>query len=641
LSTPKNAKKDIIIIIMAPLPKVPWTIEAYCQRQHELQTDWSHLPQASHDFVNALQLPSLHPFCQFPILSSYDVPGVPRQGPLLHGDHFDNWREVVLAWISMGVPSVTAILELWLRLIALLLAPLGIVLLLWHTLQSSTSQPQPTRTTHHKPWLSVLCCMTVASSLVLMTDTGYINEFGPLFGTFLFGLAVALSLQTAWHHHLFHTGVGILCLCLLATHLVYEYESGEFAPGHVPELYGPELTSGTYYDTNNPRMLAIVQAWPMDQRIYDWAHGATVWQPSGDARTGLPFVMNRVPQAPRYIRVWCPTLHDDEVVALDIAFPDTGHSTDRPVYLVLHGLNGGSHEEFVMDFVHRRNKEGSTVVVMVARGLQDLPVRGWNVFHGARVTDAHAAARAIRHGLVPGQVLGGVGYSMGAIILNNYVARYGNDCALDAAVSVSGGLDMRREADFVRAQRLWQPVLCATLRNDFVLGKWGERVRARLTREQMKDLMRATHVTDIDKTAVVAYNGFRDIEHYYGEMSALGDVTAEEYAQNEIPRHRRIHNVSIPLCIIHALDDPLVTWRTVAAKEGIFHPSNLVKTGSGNLVILLTNGGGHVGWPVGLLPQRNRWKWMHDAASSFILAVDKVQKEKTMDGDNGEEYERS
>ena len=44
--------------------------------------------------------------------------------------------------------------------------------------------------------------------------------------------------------------------------------------------------------------------------------------------------------------------------------------------MVLHGLNGGSHEEYVRDLAIRRTAEGSTVVVMVARGLMDLPIRG-------------------------------------------------------------------------------------------------------------------------------------------------------------------------------------------------------------------------------------------------------------------------
>jgi predicted alpha/beta-fold hydrolase len=68
---------------------------------------------------------------------------------------------------------------------------------------------------------------------------------------------------------------------------------------------------------------------------------------------------------------------DDEYVALDISFPPTGHNKQNPVYLILHGLNGGSNEEYVRDFTIRRNSENSTVVVMVARGLMDLPIKGY------------------------------------------------------------------------------------------------------------------------------------------------------------------------------------------------------------------------------------------------------------------------
>ena len=74
---------------------------------------------------------------------------------------------------------------------------------------------------------------------------------------------------------------------------------------------------------------------------------------------------------------------------------------------------------------------------------------------------------------------------------------------------------MRFEMDFYRAQRLWQPLLTTELRNTFVVGKWGERVRARLTKEQLKSLMRATHVSELDETAVVAYNGFDDLTVRY------------------------------------------------------------------------------------------------------------------------------
>ena len=131
---------------------------------------------------------------------------------------------------------------------------------------------------------------------------------------------------------------------------------------------------------------------------------------------------------------------------------------------------------------------------------------------------------------------------MGAIVLSNLVSRTGTDCVLDSAIAISGGLDLRRQIDFFRAQRLWQPMLTAQLRDAFVLGKWGGRVKYRLSKEEMIRLMRATHITELDKTAVVAYNGFRDIFHYYSEMSLLGDVPylSNEYFGQTIAANRRM-----------------------------------------------------------------------------------------------------
>lgn len=109
--------------------------------------------------------------------------------------------------------------------------------------------------------------------------------------------------------------------------------------------------------------------------------------PTGDSRTGLPFLLNKV-EEPTYIRVWLrvdqKAVDDFEAVALDIAFPLTGYDASQPVFLVLHGLNGGSSEEYVRDFVLRQIMRNSTVAVMVARGLMDTPIRGWNIFHGGK-----------------------------------------------------------------------------------------------------------------------------------------------------------------------------------------------------------------------------------------------------------------
>ncbi len=51
-----------------------------------------------------------------------------------------------------------------------------------------------------------------------------------------------------------------------------------------------------------------------------------------------------------------------------------GFNPEKPVLVLLHGLNGGSTEGYVMDCVEAAQKEGWTVAVFIARGAY---LAGW------------------------------------------------------------------------------------------------------------------------------------------------------------------------------------------------------------------------------------------------------------------------
>lgn len=129
----------------------------------------------------------------------------------------------------------------------------------------------------------------------------------------------------------------------------------------------------------------------------------------------------------------------------------------------------------------------------------------------------------------------------------------------------------------------------------------------------------------VDINGVVPYNNYRDVQEYYSDMSAMGDIPLG--GSEEPPSLGRIEDVSIPLCILFALDDPLLSWQNVAANEGYMHPTKLSQSGSGNLMLLLTKRGGHVGWPLGWFPGKDKWKWMNGVVTSFAHAVDKTRRE--------------
>jgi predicted alpha/beta-fold hydrolase len=662
-------------------------MDTWCHRQQQhydkvtaplLQS----LPASAHDFLEVLNVIVIHPHClNATIRHSYEMPGVPAMGPLKsHDGHLDTAWDFVVTLLMRTLPSLAAMTELWLRLLAFLVAPLGAAHLL-QTYNTARSSSSSTAMSDGSPssgrWLPMIIGLTLASCLVLATDTLYVLEYGPIYGWSLLGVALGASYLISKQHSLHSSerrNIRLVLLTVVALLLVLTVDfSGEHNRftvkwGGDNDDEACHISEGLYYDRSNPAAQRLVNNWSPTYYTYDDAFPrgvATPWMPTGDARTGLPFLLHFVATPPSFVRLWLPVpdsnhhdnasstvpLSDGEVMALDASFPTAaGYNRSRPVYLVLHGLSGGSQEEYIKDFVLRRNAEGSTVLVMIARGLMDLPIRGWNLFHGARTTDVHVAATAIRSALDelhgqqhqhsqetsdPPPTLVGVGYSMGGIIMANYVSRAGPDCPLNVAVSVSGGLDMRYEANFTRAQRLWQPILTQELRNTFVVGKWGERVRQRLTPSEMKHMLRAYHITDIDRTAIVAYNKFRNLDHYYSDMSALGDTSVDHHlaynhssdddaslTTTHLPSQlKRLQTLSIPLLVVHALDDPLISWRTVAANHGLMHPQQLTQwVPNGNLFVLLTKRGGHVGWPMGVNPTKHNWKWMNDVVMSFVQA---------------------
>ena len=357
-----------------------WSIVQYCEENLATALDgagWESMPISSREFLQALDLPNIHPFCQQEDIVGYfnGAPGnVPPMGPMEQPFGNESWSERFITMWFMVAPPLLAMAELWIRLFAGILGPVGCIFLfhLWIVGEPAIHQKSKQQLVPQRR-LETICMLTVGGSLVLMTDTSYVLNNGPVVGSVLFVMAVGLALRTCLRYELPTASIGSWLLVLVAIHLIWDRENGSLNFGNKQEQV--LISEGLYYDTSNPFVRAVVEHWPEHYRTYSVSNGATPWLPSGDSRTGIPFLLNHWP-SPDWYRVFLDTLEDDEYVALDIAFPTTGYQKEQPVYLILHGLNGGSKEDYIRDFAFRSVEAGCTVVVMVARGLMDLPVRG-------------------------------------------------------------------------------------------------------------------------------------------------------------------------------------------------------------------------------------------------------------------------
>ena len=75
---------------------------------------------------------------------------------------------------------------------------------------------------------------------------------------------------------------------------------------------------------------------------------------------------------------------------------------------------------------------------------------------------------------------------------------------------------------------------------------------------------------------------------------------------------RRLNGSKIPLLAVHAIDDPIAIFEVMLADE-------VSKTD--NVMLLATKHGGHIGWPMGLFPTKNRWNFMMDIAMEYASEV--------------------
>jgi predicted alpha/beta-fold hydrolase len=116
---------------------------------------------------------------------------------------------------------------------------------------------------------------------------------------------------------------------------------------------------------------------------------------------------------------------------------------------------------------------------------------------------------------------------------------------------------------------------------------------------------------DADTYIGVQYNGYKDHQAFYSDMSAV--LVSNGTKQSG--------HFAIPHLVLQSFDDPISAWRTNAANDPFspLFPERLVQhENSTNLVVMLTDKGGHVGWPMGYWP--HTWKYMNNLVAAGFVA---------------------
>jgi predicted alpha/beta-fold hydrolase len=224
-----------------------------------------------------------------------------------------------------------------------------------------------------------------------------------------------------------------------------------------------------------------------------------------------------------------------------------------------------------------------------------LPVKA-EPFSCHRVSDVEQVVSMLARA-APAARIFAVGWSMGGIVLANYMATAGADCPLAAGVSVSGSNDQTTIDRDAYSCSVWQPlVLRATLQQTLALP--GLAMRG----VDMGRLRAVSTAAEFHAAFSVPYFGFADLDSFY----AAADVCS---AGNP----RKACGIQRPLLYISALDDPIFDADTLHAED--------LSRANPHLSFLVTGRGGHCGWASGWSPLAEAWEFPSRAALDFILAV--------------------
>ncbi|EQC41181.1 hypothetical protein SDRG_01157 [Saprolegnia diclina VS20] len=304
-------------------------------------------------------------------------------------------------------------------------------------------------------------------------------------------------------------------------------------------------------------------------------------------------------------------LDDGGTVSLDWALPSSvsGHTDDDsaladldvPTILLLHGLSGGSHEEYMMQTAEKLLRKGYRVVVMNARGCSNTPVTTPKLFCPAYTQDVREVVAYLRnehmHTTTPFLA---VGFSLGANILTKYVGEEGSNCTLLAAVSVGNPYDFVATNIHITHSWFRRHVYNAAMTKNLLQLVF----HLSDAHEQLKDhpdvdlsqLEQAKTLTEYDNL----YS--RHVFGYETPMDMYRDASSTAY----------IKDIAIPMLCVSSDDDPICTNSAIPYKECQENP---------NIVLAVTHTGGHLGFFTGNGLSASPERWCVDVIEQYCSSV--------------------
>lgn len=251
----------------------------------------------------------------------------------------------------------------------------------------------------------------------------------------------------------------------------------------------------------------------------------------------------------------------------------------KPIIVALHGLSGSSAEAYCRCLLRRLyQNEGFDCFVLNSRGCGNASITTPSLFCALWTEDIRQTIKFLRM-KYPNRPIFAVGFSLGSIVLTNYLAQEGDHSGIDFAVTLACIWDLRAsnyrmESHFISGN-IYNPVMTVPLlRLISRHKKWLLRNKAFAKNYNWKTIKGTHCLATFDDNFTSQIFGFKCADEYYMNASPIG----------------RIDNIRTPLLNVNAEDDPVAGGFDVGAlptRLASFNPY---------ITMITTTHGGHLGW---------------------------------------------
>jgi predicted alpha/beta-fold hydrolase len=377
--------------------------------------------------------------------------------------------------------------------------------------------------------------------------------------------------------------ISVACLLLMIHMYLSRVPEGE-----------PGIVSARPFNRNQQRIVELMNHYSNYEQ--------PLWCIDNHWSTILPLLLFTHP--PKHLLRQQLIAHDGASLGLDWYVPRTTGEI-RGIILVIPGLNGSSQGGYVVDLMERMGGCGFASAVLNGRGAGKSRLDSVeNAFHLGRSGDLMDALEAIEDVLkscssqpLPIYI---VGYSAGGIRAMKFAAVYGERLHGRVSGIVSFGASCRNHStpNLRSSTLVYQPVITHTYASTMY-----EKI-LKVGDPKIPEL--ETIFTSR------GFDSFRDFDRRV--TSVLHKMTLEEYERNVFVYHDdRWRDISVPLLVVNAIDDPILHVEDAVVPE--------MACGNSYITFLTTKKGGHIGWPTGLSMKNDGYRWMSDVTLSFISAL--------------------